>query len=128
MPHWSDKYVGAPYIEGEKDCAYYVELILREVFGREVRLPSERWQGVRGLSNQIHAYKSDYSLPIAAPADGCGVLMVGRGRMNHLGLYCLIDGLPYVLHAQRNAGQVTRHKLRELPNQGLTVEGFYAWR
>jgi len=127
--HWSERYLNPvrPYIEDEKDCGYYAELVQREVFGREVHLPTDRAHGLRGKSKQIESLKFDYGVPTDAPQDGDGVLMVGRGRLEHIGVYCLIDDAAYVLHAMKRVGQVVRHRLRELPAQGLTVEGFYRW-
>lgn len=126
--HWSDRYVGQPYVPDEKDCGYYAELVQREVFGHELRLPSERAYGLRGKSKQIESLKLDYGVPTHTPQDGDGVLMIGRGKLSHVGVYCLIEGVAWVLHAARNAGQVVRHRLRELPLQGLNVEGFYRWK
>lgn len=126
--HWSDKYVGLPYIEVEQDCAALAARVQREAFGREIRLPSERCHGLRSLSAQIVSLRDDYGKPTEAPVDGDAVLMIGRGRLSHIGVYCVIDDAPYVLHAMRNAHQVVRHRLRELPNQGLAVEGFYRWK
>jgi hypothetical protein len=59
--------------------------------------------------------------------DGDAVLMKS-GSLWHVGVYILLGGAPYVLHAMKNAQQVVRHRLRDLPNQGLTVEGFYKWK
>ncbi len=125
--HWSERYVGQPYVPGENDCAELAARVQREVFGREIRLPSERACGLRGLSAQIGAARDDYGAPTDAPEDGDAVLMTGRGRLSHVGVYCLIEDVPWVLHAMKRAGQVVRHRLRELPAQGLTVEGFYKW-
>ncbi|MCE5182349.1 MAG: NlpC/P60 family protein [Betaproteobacteria bacterium] len=127
MAHWSDKYVGRPYIEGEQDCAVLAEDVQREEFGRQISLPTERAAGLRGLSRQIESLKLDYAVPTDTPAEGDGVLMIGRGNLDHIGIYCVIGGTAYVLHAASNARQVVRHRLRDLPGQGLPVEGFYKW-
>lgn len=125
--HWSDAYVGQPYVAGEHDCAALAVQVQREVFGREVLLPAERAHGLRGMSAQIESLKEDYAVRVETPAEGDAVLMVGRGHLDHIGLYCLIDGVPYVLHAMKKSGQVVRHRLRELLDQGLKVEAFYRW-
>ena len=54
--------------------------------------------------------------------------MFGRGKLSHIGVYCVIGYVPWVLHAMRKAGQTVRHLLRELPLMGLNVEGFYKWK
>jgi hypothetical protein len=121
--HWSQRYVGMAYAQA--DCAALFERVQREVFGRDVRLPSERASGIRGLSRQIDAHRFEYAVPTAAPNDGDGVLMIGRGQLNHIGVYCLIDDHAYVLHAMRSAGYTVRHAVRELIHAGLRIEGYY---
>lgn len=123
--HWSARYVGTSYAAG--DCAELAARVQREVFGREVRLPTERGHGLRDRTRQIEDLKADYAARTETPAEGDGVLMVSRGRIEHIGVYCEIDGMPYVLHAMRNAGQVVLHRLRDLAHQGLVVEGYYRW-
>jgi hypothetical protein len=125
-PHWSAAYVGLPYVRGEFDCAALVERVLREVFGREIHLPKERAADVLGLSGQIAAHRAEFARRIDAPGEGDGVLMVGRGRVNHIGIWCFIDE-SYVLHNMRNAGQVCLHRVRDLSRYGLFVEGYYRW-
>jgi hypothetical protein len=118
--------VGLPYAEA--DCAELARRVRLEVFGQAVPLPAERAAGLRGLSRQIEDLKADYGTPTTAPADGDAVLMYTRGRLRHVGLYCLIGGVAWVLHALRGAGETRRHRLRELPGYGIQVEGFYRWR
>lgn len=125
MRHWSERYVGMPYAEA--DCAELAARVQREVFGRVILLPSERRPGLRGLTRQIETLKGDYATRTDSPADGDGVLMVSRGRIEHVGVYCEIGSAPYVLHAMRSAGQVVLHRARDLSHQGLTVEGYYQW-
>lgn len=126
-PHWSAAYVGLPYVKDEFDCAGLVERVLSEVFGWELNLPKERADDLAGLSAQILSVQKDFALPVDPPAEGDGVLMVGRGRINHVGVFCEIGGEGYVLHNMRNAGQVCLHRVRELDRYGLRVEGFYRW-
>jgi hypothetical protein len=125
--HWSQVYVGLPYVRDTFDCAVLVERVLREVFGRDVELPKERSADVHGLSAIIRRRRADVAQPVDDPREGDAVLMIGRGRLNHVGVYCLIAGEPWVLHNMRAAGQVCLHRMRELPAYGLRVEGFYRW-
>lgn len=124
--HWSQPYVGLPYREA--DCAALAGRVQREVFGRELALPEARAPGLRTLSWQIEELKADYAEPAPTPRDGDAVLMLARARLQHIGVYCDIDGVPYVLHAVRNAGQTCLHRLCDLGRYGLTVEGYYRWR
>lgn len=125
--HWAAKYIGMRYIEGENDCASFAERVQHEIFHRAVRLPQHRAQGVRGWSQQIETQKDAVATRTEDPQEGDAVLMIGRGRLDHIGVYTLVNGTPYVLHAMKNAGQVCLHRLRDLAAVELKVEGFYKW-
>ena len=127
MRHWAERFVGEPYQDGANDCASFAERVQREIFQRAINLPTDRAAGVRGQSAQILNARGDYGIPTEHPQEGDAVLMRGRGRLNHLGIYCEIEGVPFVLHAMRNARQVCLHRLRDLNQLGLTVEGVYTW-
>ncbi|MBI3771474.1 MAG: C40 family peptidase [Gammaproteobacteria bacterium] len=127
MAHWSERYIGEVYIEGTGDCAAFAARVQREVFGRVIALPTARAHGMRGQSAQIELHKANYGDRIDEPQEGDAVLMIGRGRLDHIGVYC-VAGEPCVLHAMRNAGRVVMHRLRDLESQGLTTEGFYRWK
>ena len=126
MAHWSNNYIGLPY--DEADCAELAVRVQRDVFKRAINLPTERAAGLRQLSCQITQLQEDFASPTYNPVEGDAVLMIGRGRINHIGIYCVIGGVPYVLHAMRNAGATCLHKLRELKSIGLQLEGFYQWK
>lgn len=124
--HWSDRYVGLPY--SNADCAMLAAIVQREVFNRNIALPSARVAGLRGQTRQIEQLKDDYGVLTTEPQEGDAVLLVCRGRLAHVGIYCVIGDVVYVLHAMRNAGHAVRHRLCDLHLVGLTVEGFYRWR
>lgn len=128
MPHWSQRYVGRPYAAGVYDCAALVEAVQREEFNRALSLPAERPAGWRSLSALIELQKANFAAPTTSPVDGDGVLMVGRGYLNHLGVYCVIGGRPWVLHNMKRAGAVVLHRARELERYGLRIEGYYRWK
>lgn len=135
MAHWSDRYVGRPYIEGTADCAALAQDVRAEVFGRPVALPAARdyigKEGiakVRAMNAQIEAHALDYGTPTDCPADGDAVLLVSRGRLDHIGLFCLIGREPWVLHAATGIDQVIRTRVRELHLYGYRVEGYYQWK
>lgn len=124
--HWSQKYVGIDYTK--LDCAELAVCVQQNEFSRNINLPTTREQGLRGVSNQITTLQNDFAEQVENPSEGDAVLMHSRGRLNHIGVYCLIDGVPYVLHAMRNIGQTCLHKMRDLNNLGLSIEGFYKWK
>lgn len=125
--HWTEQYVGMPYDKETNDCGMFAERVQLEIFGRVISLPKERATTLRGLSRQIRAHLDDFGIRTDSPIEGDGVLMIGRGRMDHIGIYCLINGTAWVLHAMRGANQVCLHRVRDLATHGLTVEGFYQW-
>ena len=126
--HWSARYVGEAYVEGANDCAAFAVRVQQQVFGRDIHLPTARGLGARDWSRQIDALTEDYGDRTDTPADGDAVLMRCRGRLSHIGIYCLIGDAAYVLHAMKNAGQVCLHRLRDLDKQGLWLEGCYRWK
>lgn len=128
MTHWSDNYVGRDYVAGRQDCAALAETVAREVLGMVVALPGERRGGVFGPAAQIARHKANVAERIDAPHDGQPVLLIARGRLQHIGVMCHLAGEWWVLHADQAAGFVVRQRLRDLPRHGYTVEGFYRWK
>ena len=63
----------------------------------------------------------------AEACDGDLVLMVGAGYLDHIGVHVCTAGERWVLHNFIRARQVVLHRLRDLGQWGLTVEGVYAW-
>ena len=135
--HWSDAYVGRPWVEGRFDCANMACAVQAEVFGRRLGIPTERdYLGLAGLAKlramrgQLRSLKDDYADRIdeAAAQEGDGVLLIGRGKPDHIGILCLIDGARWVLHAAAGPLQVVRTRWRELGLYGYAIEGCYRWK
>ena len=129
MSHWSDRYLSEPYRPVEADGAALAVRVACEQFGQRIDRPQHAI-GLRSGSRQIDAIAESGSVAerVTTPRDGDVVLMRCRGVLAHVGVYCRIGGDGWVLHALRTAGAVVRHRLRDLPEQGLPVEGFYRWR
>lgn len=127
MRHWSERYLELAYDAERFDCAHLVEKVLREQFKRELALPKEHPTNYRDQAAAIEAHKGDYATRTTEPREGDGVLIVSRGHFDHLGVYCLIQGEPWVLHNSRRFGRVCLTRIRELPAQLLAVEGYYRW-
>jgi hypothetical protein len=126
MPaHWSDDYLGLQYSEAF-DCAAFAEKVRREVFGHDLTLPSDRRDGPFGRNAQLTNAVPDFAVPTDTPAEGDGVLLVARGRVQHIGIYCVLAGEPWVIHNAEGVG-VTRRRLREIGKWGFRVEGVYRW-
>ena len=130
MGHWCEKYIGQPFILGEADCARLVCQVRRDVFGLPVPdvADAERAASRLGRVAQMSDAVTCYGLPVSDPQEGDSVLMNCRGRPSHIGVYCVVNDEPAVLHALQNAGMVVLHRLRDLPRVQLSVEGFYRWK
>ena len=126
MAHWTDQYVGTPYIVGEFDCANLVEQVLEEQFSVDSYFPKERdGESVLALSSQIDQLRDDYAEEINSVTEGCLILMRARKRLNHIGIGFLKNNEPYCLHNMRNVGMVCAHRVRDLHKLNLEVAGIY---
>lgn len=128
MIHWSDKYIGEPYIPEVGDCAALAAKVNYEQFKKLPELPNSHAETLREQSKQIVELKDDLAVKIDEPFDGCPVLLIGRGRLCHIGVMCWIANEWWVLHADQSAGFVVRQRLRELTRLHYKVEGFYQWK
>jgi len=128
MSHWSDRFVGEPYIAGSGDCAALAERVAREVFGKVVGLPASHAATYREQAKQIMELQDDYAVRLDGPVDGCPALFMGRGRLCHIGVMCRIANEWYVLHADQTAGFVLRQRLRDVTRLHFELEGYYAWK
>ena len=130
MSHWSEKYIGRPYVLGDADCARLLADVRKEVFSLPV--PSEvevdRAQSRLSRVGQMTDLVAEYGIRTDDPQEGDAVLMICAGRPGHIGAYCLINNQGCVLHAMENAGMVVLHKIRDLNIFSLKVEGYYKWK
>lgn len=130
MAHWAETYIGRQYADNGADCAALACDVWREVFGHALPAGAATVRADSRLQRcrQIDQAIAEMLTPTEAPREGDVVLMKSAGRLEHVGVYVEINGERWVLHALRNAGHVVLHRLRDLPAQGLAVEGFYQWR
>lgn len=128
MIHWSDKYVGEPYVPEIGDCAALAARVNHDRFKKLPELPNSHAVTLREQAKQIVELKDDLAVKIDEPFDGCPVLLVTRGRLCHIGVMCWIANDWWVLHADQSAGFVVRQRLREMTRLHYKVEGFYQWK
>ena len=130
MSHWSEKYIGQAYMPHTADCARLLSRVRKEEFGLPVPTDIEvdRAQSRLGRIGQMKDLVKEFGNKTENPQEGDAVLMLCRGRPSHIGVYCVVDGEPAVLHAMENAGMVVLHRIRELNRAFLTVEGYYSWK
>lgn len=123
-----ERFVGMPYCEATFDCADFVVLVQRELFGREVELPNGRPRGTKGqaaIAPRLHAFAKRTD----PPADGDLVLMRGLGKTKpgHAGVYFTLAHEGWVLHSNETNGCSVLQRVRDLPTFGAMIEGFYTW-
>ena len=126
MRHWSERYVGIPY--SEHDCAQLCVKVQSEQFNNIINIPIKRPNGLRGVSDMISDLQDDFAYSVLKPEEGDAVLMIGRGRLNHIGTACYINNQLHILHAMRNAGITVLHNNIALASVGLKIEGYYRWK
>jgi len=122
MAHWSDGYIDIPH--EQLDCAELVERVLREQFGRTVSFPRKESSNLFHRAALVTRHAADFATPIASPVDGCGVMLLARGRMAHVGLYCAI-GAGFLLHSDSTFGASVRVPITRVSTH--RIQGFYAW-
>lgn len=125
--HWSDRYVGLPYVPETGDCVALAARVSREVFGHDPRLPGSHATTLRAQTAQILEHRDVLAVRIEQPTDGCPALFIGRGRLCHAGVMCWLAGEWWVLHADQAAGAVIRQRLRDMTRLHYKIEGYYRW-
>lgn len=126
--HWSDKYVGLPYVPETGDCAALAERVARQEFGQSPQLPVVHAVTLRDQSAQILDHRDELAERIDEPVDGCPALFIGRGRLCHIGVMCWLAHEWWVLHADQTAGSVIRQRLRDVTRIHFRLEGYYRWK
>jgi hypothetical protein len=126
--HWSDKYVGLPYIAQSGDCAALAAKVAKEVMGKDCALPTAHSATLREQAKQILDYRDSLAVRAVSPVDGQPALFIGRGRTCHIGVVCLIQSDVWILHADQGAGFVVRERLQKMTQpHRFSLEGFYKW-
>jgi len=124
-----ERFVGLPYNADDFDCADLVMLVQRELFGREVVVPGRRPRGMQGAAELGELSKPFAKPREGPPSDGDLVLMIEvlQKRPGHAGVFFFLAHEAWVLHANEKNGCAVLHRVRDLPDFGLRIEGFYEW-
>lgn len=130
MAHWSEKYIGNPYIHNELDCGNLVTRVRKEVFHLPVpeAMEMKREESLTAKLRQIKNLFTQYGEKTDDPKEGDAVLMYCAGRPGHIGVYCEVNNDKCVLHAMEKAGMVVLHRISDLERYFLKVEGYYKWK
>ncbi len=123
-----ERFTLIPYDEATFDCADLVALVQRELFGRQIQMPGRRPRGTEGQA-AIGELSRPYGRRTETPQDGDLVLMIEHGhkRPGHAGVFFYLAHEGHCLHANERNGCSVIHKIRDLPDFGLRVEGYYTW-
>ncbi|MYE01463.1 MAG: hypothetical protein F4Y03_09310 [Alphaproteobacteria bacterium] len=128
--HWTDRWLGRPWVEGTYDCVDFVKEVLAEQFGRRLRLPATP-ASARDWDRTVANLKADHGYRTPFPADGDGVLMMQAGarrqRGYHLGVAVRREGRLLVLHCPRNGSSVLTPAKDLRAAFQLELEGTYRW-
>lgn len=127
MTPWTDKYVGAPYIPCEGDCAALAARVAKEELGLDICFPQHA-DGLFAQAIQVRALRGAYAEHIDAPEDKQPVLLLARARFFHIGVIALLGGIVHVLHADQTSGYVVCQRLADLTTLAYQLEGFYRWK
>lgn len=127
MAHWTDRYIGKPYIAGVADCMNLAEQVANEVLGIYPGIPASHETSLRGQAKQLAELKWNYARRVDAPIEAQPVLFVARGRFFHCGVAAIIGGETWVLHNDQSAGMVVCQRMRDLTRWAYSLEGYYRW-
>ncbi len=125
----TDKYVGMPYDPHSFDCADFVILVQKELFGREIYLPSNRPRVGVG-QRHMRKMSEQFAERVDQPETGDLVLMreYTHRRDGHVGVYFFLHHEAWVLHCNESDGCSVLHRLRELTDYSIKATGFYRWK
>ena len=129
MSHWTEAWVGRPYVAKIFECGDLVREVVMERRGLEITLPTElTWR--RTPAAAVAAMCSEIAERTDSPVEGDGVMMRIRGKRgeigSHAGVFVPVAGAPWVLHNLRSVGVVFQ-PVWHLERLSLDIEGFYRW-
>lgn len=108
------------------NCSKFVEHVLRDNFQIEYSFPQSEGS-LFNQSQQIRDAMPSFCAKTETPKDGDMVLMHGKRRMCHVGVYVRIGYKSFVLHTESSMKSAALHNLNDLKSFGYDVEGFYKW-
>jgi hypothetical protein len=118
--HWTQAYVGLPYILGVGECAHRAALVWRQEFGWEIEPPPAHGDMTLAQRHiEAELAKPEWS-PVRRPTEGDAVVMWKGDRLCHVGIW-VAPG--HVLHCTRKDGMVLTPEA-DLESQGFRVFGY----
>jgi hypothetical protein len=120
---WHEKYIGISY--EQKNCAELVCMVLRDELGLYTTADY-----IDGLDHTQSKNSFDnYSAIVCetgVPVDKCAVVLSHGLDQGHIGVVCMINNQPMVLHSMRGRGS-SLQTISALIQVGYKVQGFYKW-
>ena len=119
--HWTEAYVGLPYILGVGECAHRAALVWGQEFGFEIA-PPPAYGDIKLAQRHIEAElaKPEWCW-VRRPLEGDAVVMWKGDRLCHVGVW-VAPG--HVLHCTRRDGMVLTPEV-ELEGQGFRIFGYF---
>lgn len=126
-------YVGIPFVEHGRsddglDCWGLVQKVQMEQFSTFLPSFDGHYTKITKESSNEILTEALSSLPIEkteAPAEGDIVLMKMAGIPAHVGVYCVVDGVPMVLHEDPIGRSFSRLSRITDPVIAPRIEGYY---
>lgn len=124
--HWAEGYIGRAYVPKVYDCASLAADVQREVFNRAVPDYSERAELRSQNQEMLMVTVKESATRTEHPEEGCLAQIAITGHIQHIGVYCVVNGEPCLLHNIKKFGTILT-RVRDLPRHGWKVEGYYTW-
>ncbi len=120
--HFSNDYIGLPWVAGQNDCYNFVKRIWRNHYQID-GLPLE-YDGKDAIKSRrsFMNIKEQYFTPITKPIDGCAVVMKQGRYPVHVGIW--LEELQGVLHCIEKSGVIFT-KPDNLYTLGYEVHQYY---
>lgn len=126
MGHWSEDYIGRSYERGVYDCGSLAVDVLRDVFNKDTPNLGERPPSLSETQEMIGHLLDARTRRVKEPFEGCAVEIRIGDRVRHVGIFCVVDKVPSVLHNIRKHGAILT-RVADMPKFGWLIEGYYEW-
>lgn len=120
------RYIGLPWIAGQRDCWLFFREISEKHYGRTIPAVDVDVMDIRDVIHKVDTEKKARWEQIDHPEDGCAVLMSRNRFPVHIGMWLELDG-GKVLHCAQGMGVVFQNR-QALAFDGWTGLTFWRYR
>ena len=130
LDHWALAYLGRSYDRAgvgpdSFNCWTFFRTVQREVFGRAT--PDIPYSGILSHIRSFMAHTDLQYWPVVdTPIDGDAVLLSGRNRPTHIGVWAAVDGSCYggcIVHCDEGTGVVAQ-AVGDMDRRGWRVTAY----